>query len=70
MATLWSLNADGHSYDLCLDVDSHWVIKQDLMKVILRYNEDTKMWMGVKSGKIVKLPWPTFRDIVNQYLVQ
>ena len=68
--TLWSLNANGHSYDLALDVNSNWVIRLDGMKTILRYNEDTKMWMGVKSGKIVKLQWPTFRDIINQYLVQ
>lgn len=69
MSTVWSFNIGDSSYDLCLDGDYKWYIRSG-DKILLRYNEDTKLWMGVKNGKIIKIQWPTFRDIVNQYLVQ
>ena len=65
MVILWTSG----QFDLCLDMKEQWYIAKD-MKVILRYNEEKKVWMGVKNGKIIKIQWPTFRDIVNQYLVQ
>ena len=65
MVILWTSG----QFDLGLDMKEQWYIAKD-MKVILRYNEEKKVWMGVKNGKIIKIQWPTFSDIISQYLVQ
>lgn len=65
----WSLSQSGHSYDLCL-FDNQWVIRIDNDKTVLRYNEERKMWIGISNGKMIKIAWPTFKDIVQQYLIE
>lgn len=65
MRVIWSAG----QFDLCLDMNDKWVIQMD-MKSVLKYNEDTKKWMGVKNGKLIKIEWPTFRDIINKYQEQ
>ena len=65
MVVLWTVG----QFDLGLDMKDNWYIAHD-MKVILRYSEEKKAWMGVKNCKIVKIHWETFRDIINIYQVQ
>lgn len=64
MRVLWSAG----QFDLCLDMNDNWTIQKDL-KTVLRYSEEKKAWMGVKNGKIVRIEWPTFRDIISKYEV-
>jgi hypothetical protein len=64
----WSLTQNGDGYDLCLIKDS-WVIMKNNQK-ILTYNESLKKWVGASNGRVIKIEWPTFRDIIIRYIEQ
>jgi hypothetical protein len=67
MVKFWELNQDGHSCELSLNMDYNWVINID-GKDVLVYNQDMKRWIGVYQGHLIKIDWPSFRDIMIQYL--
>jgi len=35
----------------------------------LVYNEERRKWIGVHDGKLITLEWPTFKDIIAEYMV-
>jgi hypothetical protein len=67
LRTLWIANFNGKEYRLELDFDDRFCIYED-GKIILRYFDKSKMWIGYKNGKVIKIHWPTFKDIIQNYL--
>jgi hypothetical protein len=68
MTTFWDITIDNSSYILRLnDGNQIWEIWKENEKILF-YDEDSKRWVGVHNGKLVRIEWPTFRDIMNRYI--
>lgn len=70
MTVFWQSTLEDADFSLILTPNNDWIITNQ-GKTVLRYNETARVWWTkLPNGKFIKIPWPTFKDILIEYSKQ